>query len=89
MYSRDPKLPIRRTAVLFIGLLSKYMDPSELKMKGTDWIENDLRELLQDPEPSLRIIASQALFRIQRVGSQPETQKAVCRLRKLFSCLHS
>nr|XP_048296842.1 protein MROH8 isoform X2 [Myodes glareolus] len=89
MYSRDPKLPIRRTAVLFIGLLSKYMDPSELKMKGTDWIENDLRELLQDPEPSLRIIASQALFRIQRVGSQPESQKAVCRLRKLFSCLHS
>ncbi|XP_026642909.1 protein MROH8 isoform X2 [Microtus ochrogaster] len=90
MYSRDPKLPIRRTAVLFIGILSKYVDPSELKMKGTDWIENDLRELLQDPEPSLRIIASQALFRIQRVGSQPEeAQKTVCKLRKLFSCLHT
>ncbi|CAO2577997.1 Protein MROH8 [Lemmus lemmus] len=89
MYSRDPKLPIRRTAVLFIGILSKYVDPSELKMKGTDWIENNLRELLQDPEPSLRIVASQALFQIQRVGSQPESQKTVCRLRKLFSCLHS
>ncbi|XP_052040082.1 protein MROH8 isoform X2 [Apodemus sylvaticus] len=39
-YSKDPKLPIRRTAVLFVGLLSHYVDTSELKRKGTDWIEN-------------------------------------------------
>ncbi|XP_037061279.1 protein MROH8 isoform X2 [Peromyscus leucopus] len=45
MYSKDPKLPIRRTAVLFIGILSKYVDPSELKMKGIDWIENDGEKL--------------------------------------------
>ncbi|XP_015858145.1 protein MROH8 isoform X5 [Peromyscus maniculatus bairdii] len=89
MYSKDPKLPIRRTAVLFIGILSKYVDPSELKMKGIDCIENDLRELLQDPEPSLRIIASQALFRIQRVWNESESQIRVSWLRKLFGCLHT
>ncbi|XP_052580936.1 protein MROH8 isoform X7 [Peromyscus californicus insignis] len=89
MYSKDPKLPIRRTAVLFIGILSKYVDPSELKMKGIDWIENDLRELLHDPEPSLRIIASQALFRIQRVWNESESQIRVSWLRKLCGCLHT
>ncbi|XP_040588962.1 protein MROH8 isoform X1 [Mesocricetus auratus] len=88
MYSKDPKLPIRRTAVLFIGILSNYVDPSELKRKGTD-IENDLRELLQDPEPSLRIIASQALFRIQRVRNESESQIRTSWLRKLFGCLHT
>ncbi|XP_031228403.1 protein MROH8 isoform X2 [Mastomys coucha] len=89
-YSKDPKLPIRRAAVLFVGLLSHYVDTSELKRKGTDWIENDLRELLQDPEPSLRIIASQALFRIQRVGSTSEAEINVSWLRKLFlGCLHT
>lgn len=88
-YSKDPKLPIRRTAVLFVGLLSNYVDASELKRKGTDWIENDLRELLQDPEPSLRIIASQALFRIQRVGNIPETEISVSWMRKLLGCLHT
>ncbi|XP_016819766.1 protein MROH8 isoform X1 [Cricetulus griseus] len=87
MYSKDPKLPIRRTAVLFIGILSKYVDPNELKKKGTDWIENELRELLQDPEPSLRIVASQALFRIQRVRNESESQIRVSWLRKLFGCL--
>lgn len=65
------------------------MDASELKRKGTDWIENDLRELLQDPEPSLRIIASQALFRIQRVGNIPETEISVSWMRKLLGCLHT
>ncbi|KAM7326991.1 hypothetical protein ACRRTK_013358 [Alexandromys fortis] len=94
VYCKDPLYikpnEVRRVCKFFVWILSKYVDPSELKMKGTDWIENDLRELLQDPEPSLRIIASQALFRIQRVGSQPEeAQKTFCRLRKLFSCLHT
>ncbi|XP_028637859.1 protein MROH8 [Grammomys surdaster] len=89
MYSKDPKLPIRRTAVLFVGLLAHYVDTNELKRKGTDWIENDLRELLQDPEPSLRIIASQALFRIQRVGSTAEAELSMSWLRKLVGCLHT
>ncbi|XP_052040083.1 protein MROH8 isoform X3 [Apodemus sylvaticus] len=88
-YSKDPKLPIRRTAVLFVGLLSHYVDTSELKRKGTDWIENDLRELLQDPEPSLRIIASQALFRIQRVGNASEAEISISWLRKLLGCVHA
>ncbi|XP_055458218.1 protein MROH8 [Psammomys obesus] len=89
MYSKDSKLPIRRTAVLFIGLLSKYVDPSELKMKCSDWIETDLKELLQDPEPSLRIIASQALFRIQRVGTGSESERRVSWLKKLSCCLQT
>ncbi|GAB1287129.1 Maestro heat-like repeat family member 8 [Apodemus speciosus] len=88
-YSKDPKLPIRRTAVLFVGLLSHYVDTSELKRKGTDWIENDLRELLQDPEPSLRIIASQALFRIQRVGNASEAEISISWLRRLLGCVHA
>ncbi|XP_008069505.1 protein MROH8, partial [Carlito syrichta] len=40
MYSKNAKLPIRRSAVLFAGLLSKYMDHNELKTKDTDWIED-------------------------------------------------
>ncbi|XP_006874797.1 PREDICTED: maestro heat-like repeat-containing protein family member 7 [Chrysochloris asiatica] len=40
MYFKNAKLPIRRAATLFVGLLSKYMDHSELRMKGTDWIED-------------------------------------------------
>ncbi|XP_012583812.1 PREDICTED: protein MROH8 [Condylura cristata] len=87
MFSKNTRLPIRRTAVLFVGLLSKYMDHSELRMKGTDWIENELKDLLRDPEPSLRIIASQALFRIQKVRTDPSPVPSVCWLRKLMGCL--
>ncbi|XP_050999621.1 protein MROH8 [Acomys russatus] len=87
MCSKESTLPIRRTAVLFIGLLSKYTDPSELTMQGTEWIESHLRAWLQDPEPSLRLLASQALFRIQRVGS--ESQSRVSWLRKLLGCLYT
>ncbi|XP_027625994.1 protein MROH8 [Tupaia chinensis] len=89
MYTKNAKLPIRRAAVLFIGLLSKYMDHSELRMKGTAWIKADLRGLLHDPEPSLRIIASQTLFRIQKVETEPEPEQTVCWLRKLMGCLHT
>nr|XP_013005769.1 protein MROH8 [Cavia porcellus] len=87
MYSKNAKLPIRRTAVLFVGLLSKYMDCSETRMKGTDWIQDDLKDLLQDPEPSLRILASQALFRVQKVEFQAEPEQTVCWWRKLLGCL--
>ncbi|XP_037351353.1 protein MROH8 isoform X2 [Talpa occidentalis] len=87
MFSKNTKLPIRRTAVLFVGLLSQYMDHSELRMKGTGWIENDLKELLYDPEPSLRVIASQALFRIQKMQTEPSPGPTVCWLRKLLGCL--
>ncbi|XP_047396537.1 protein MROH8 isoform X2 [Sciurus carolinensis] len=87
MYSKNTKLPIRRAAVLFVGLLSKYMDQNELSIKGTDWIQHDLREMLQDPEPSLRIITSQALFRVQKVTTEPEPEPTVCWLRKLMGCL--
>ncbi|XP_042550355.1 protein MROH8 [Dipodomys spectabilis] len=86
MYSKNAKLPIRRAAVLFVGLLSKFMDRSELRIRGTEWIENVLKDLLQDPEPSLRLIASQALFRVQRVG-ELEPEQTVCWLRKLLGCL--
>ncbi|KAM7125613.1 protein MROH8 [Molossus nigricans] len=37
-FSKNAKLPIRRAAVLFIGLFSKYLDHNELRMKGTKWI---------------------------------------------------
>ncbi|XP_040131927.2 protein MROH8 isoform X4 [Ictidomys tridecemlineatus] len=87
MYSKNTKLPIRRAAVLFVGLLSKYMDQNELSIKGTDWIQNDLREMLHDPEPSLRIIVSQALFRVQKAMAEPEPEPSVCWLRKLMGCL--
>ncbi|KAF3824869.1 hypothetical protein GH733_010203 [Mirounga leonina] len=87
MFSKNAKLPIRRAAVLFVGLLLKYVDHSELRMKGTDWIENDLRDLLGDPEPSLRIIASRALFRVQKVGAEPDPRQSVCGLRNLIRCL--
>ncbi|XP_069352351.1 protein MROH8 [Eulemur rufifrons] len=87
MYSKNAKLPIRRSAVMFVGLLSKYADRSELRMKGTDWIEDDLRGLLQDPEPSLRVIAFQALYRVQKVRTEPEPEQTVCWLRRLMGCL--
>ncbi|XP_058418718.1 protein MROH8 isoform X3 [Diceros bicornis minor] len=87
MFSKNAKLPIRRTAVLFVGLLSKYMDHSELRTKGTGWIEDDLRDLLRDPEPSLRIITSQALFRVQKVGAESDPTQTVFGLRKLMGCL--
>uniref|UniRef100_A0A452TAU4 Maestro heat like repeat family member 8 n=1 Tax=Ursus maritimus TaxID=29073 RepID=A0A452TAU4_URSMA len=76
MFSKNAKLPIRRAAVLFVGLLLKHMDHSELKMKGTDWIKNDLRDLLSDPEPSLRIIASRALFRVHKIGAEPDPRQS-------------
>uniref|UniRef100_A0A452SCN9 Maestro heat like repeat family member 8 n=1 Tax=Ursus americanus TaxID=9643 RepID=A0A452SCN9_URSAM len=75
-FSKNAKLPIRRAAVLFVGLLLKHMDHSELKMKGTDWIKNDLRDLLSDPEPSLRIIASRALFRVHKIGAEPDPRQS-------------
>nr|XP_020747750.1 protein MROH8 isoform X2 [Odocoileus virginianus texanus] len=87
MFSKNAKLPIRRAAVLFVGLLSKYMDHSELGTKGTDWIEDDLKKLLHDPEPSLRIIASQALFRIQKAVAEPHSRQTLYGLRKLTGCL--
>ncbi|XP_054429758.1 protein MROH8 [Pteronotus mesoamericanus] len=87
MFSKSPKLPIRRATVLFVGLFSKYLDRSELRMKGTKWIEDDLRHLLHDPEPSLHIIASQALFQIQKVAAEPGPEQTVGRLRKLMGCL--
>ncbi|XP_042639541.1 protein MROH8 [Orycteropus afer afer] len=87
MYSKNAKLPIRRAATLFVGLLAKYMDYSELKMKGTDRIEDDLREMLHDPDPSVHILASQALFRVWKAKSEPEPSQRVCRLRKLMGCL--
>ncbi|XP_062060156.1 protein MROH8 [Lepus europaeus] len=86
MYSKDAKLPIRRTAVLFVGLFAKYMDRSELQSQGTGWIEDDLRILLHDPEPSLRMIASQALFQVQRTRTEPESEQTVCWLRKRMGC---
>ncbi|XP_019682101.2 protein MROH8 isoform X5 [Felis catus] len=87
MFSKNAKIPIRRAAVLFVGLLLKYVDHSELRMKGTDWIEKDLRDLLCDPEPSLRIIASQALFQVREVGTEQDPRQTVCGLRKLMGCL--
>ncbi|XP_045660527.1 protein MROH8 isoform X3 [Ursus americanus] len=84
-FSKNAKLPIRRAAVLFVGLLLKHMDHSELKMKGTDWIKNDLRDLLSDPEPSLRIIASRALFRVHKIGAEPDPRQSG--LRTLMGCL--
>ncbi|XP_012782639.2 protein MROH8 isoform X3 [Ochotona princeps] len=86
-YTKNAKLPIRRTAVLFVGLFSKYVDSNEFKMQGTEWIEDDLRSLLHDPEPSLRVIASRALFRVQRVRIQPEAEQTICWLRKHLCCL--
>ncbi|XP_075384050.1 protein MROH8 [Tenrec ecaudatus] len=87
MYAKHAKLPIRRAAILFVGALPKYMDHSELKKKGTGWMEEDLREMLQDPEPSVRILASQALARVQMVTSAPVPRQTLCRLRKLLGCL--
>ncbi|XP_060045610.1 maestro heat-like repeat-containing protein family member 7 [Erinaceus europaeus] len=86
-FTKDAKLPIRRTAVLFVGLFSKYVDRTELRMKGTDWIENDLRDLLHDPEPSLRIIASQALYRVRTTVTEAEPMQTVSGIRKLMNCL--
>uniref|UniRef100_F1MK54 Maestro heat like repeat family member 8 n=1 Tax=Bos taurus TaxID=9913 RepID=F1MK54_BOVIN len=87
MFSKNAKLPIRRAAVLFVGLLSRYVDHSELGTKGTDRIEDDLKKLLHDPEPSLRIIASQALFRIQKAGAELHSRQTLFGLRKLIGCL--
>uniref|UniRef100_A0AAG2UWQ5 Maestro heat like repeat family member 8 n=1 Tax=Homo sapiens TaxID=9606 RepID=A0AAG2UWQ5_HUMAN len=84
MYSKNPKLPIRRSAVLFVGLLSKYMDHNELRRMGTDWIEDDLRDLLCDPEPSLCIIASQTLLLVQMARAEPKPKQRVNWLQKLM-----
>ncbi|XP_054995917.1 protein MROH8 [Sorex araneus] len=90
IHSKNAKLPIKRAAVLFIGLFSKCMDPRELKIEDVDWIEYDLRELLTHPEPSLCIIASDALFQFQELDprrspraedgrSLKDPRAAVCR----------
>ncbi|XP_054398225.1 protein MROH8 isoform X4 [Pongo abelii] len=84
MYSKNPKLPIRRSAVLFVGLLSKYVDHNELRRMGTDWIEDDLRDLLCDPEPSLCIIASQTLLLVQMARAKPKPKQRVNWLQKLM-----
>ncbi|XP_055121216.2 protein MROH8 isoform X2 [Symphalangus syndactylus] len=83
-YFKNPKLAIRRSAVLFVGLLSKYMDHSELRRMGTDWIEDDLRDLLCDPEPSLCIIASQTLLIVQMARTEPKPKQRVNWLQKLM-----
>ncbi|XP_036605673.1 protein MROH8 [Trichosurus vulpecula] len=77
-YVQNHQVHLRRAAVLFIGLLAKYMDHSELRMKGTEWIEDVLRPLLYDSEPSVRILASQALCRVQKAGVEPEPTPVVC-----------
>ncbi|KAL4675459.1 hypothetical protein H8959_009604, partial [Pygathrix nigripes] len=84
MYSKNPKLPIRRSAVLFVGLLSKYMDHNELRRMGTDRIEDDLRDLLCDPEPSLCIITSQTLLLVQMARAEPKPKQRVNWLQKLM-----
>ncbi|KAB1262639.1 Protein MROH8 [Camelus dromedarius] len=61
--------------ILHLGLLPSYTDHSELRMKGTDWIEDDLRKLLHDPEPSLRIITTQALLQIHKFGAEPDPRQ--------------
>ncbi|XP_072487608.1 protein MROH8 isoform X2 [Notamacropus eugenii] len=38
-YTQNHQVHLRRAAVLFTGLLAKYMDHNELRMKGTEWIE--------------------------------------------------
>ncbi|XP_058288884.1 protein MROH8 isoform X2 [Hylobates moloch] len=83
-YFKNPKLAIRRSAVLFVGLLSKYMDHSELRRMGTDWIEDDLRDLLCDSEPSLCIIASQTLLLVQMARAEPKPKQRVNWLQKLM-----
>nr|KAF6471573.1 hypothetical protein HJG59_010960 [Molossus molossus] len=85
-FSKNAKLPIRRAAVLFIGLFSKYLDHNELRMKGTKWIVDDLRHLLHDPEPSLYIITSQALYQIQNMVGVPDSEETVCGL-NFMDCL--
>lgn len=47
----------------------------------------DLKDLLNDPEPSMRIVASQALFRVQMVGAEPDPRQTFFRLWKLMGCL--
>ncbi|XP_010353626.2 protein MROH8 isoform X1 [Rhinopithecus roxellana] len=84
MYSKNPKLPIRRSAVLFVGLLSKYMDHNELRRMGTDRIEDDLRDLLCDPEPSLCIVTSQTLLLVQMARAEPKPKQRVNWLQKLM-----
>ncbi|XP_065379198.1 protein MROH8 isoform X2 [Macaca fascicularis] len=84
IYSKNPKLSVRRSAVLFVGLLSKYMDHNELRRMGTDRIEDDLRELLCDPEPSLCIITSQTLLLVQMASAEPKPKQRVNWLQKLM-----
>ncbi|XP_068919693.1 protein MROH8 [Petaurus breviceps papuanus] len=88
-YTQNHQVHLRRAAVLFIGLLAKYMDHSELHTKGTEWIKDVLRPLLHDSEPSVRIIASQALYRVQKADIEPEPRPVVCWLRKLFNYIHN
>ncbi|XP_074148776.1 protein MROH8 [Sminthopsis crassicaudata] len=87
-YIKNHQVQLKRAAILFTGLLAKYMDHNELRMKGTEWIEDVLRPLLQDPEPSVRIIACQALCRVQKAGAEPEPTPEACRMRKFFKFIY-
>nr|XP_011764934.1 protein MROH8 isoform X2 [Macaca nemestrina] len=84
IYSKNPKLSVRRSAVLFVGLLSKYMDHNELRRMGTDRIEDGLRDLLCDPEPSLCIITSQTLLLVQMASAEPKPKQRMNWLQKLM-----
>ncbi|KAM5245893.1 protein MROH8 [Ctenodactylus gundi] len=65
-----------------------YCKNAKLPIRRAAVLFVDLKGLLHDPEPSLRIIASQALFRVQKVKeSQPEPEQRVCWLRKFIDCL--
>ncbi|XP_037667323.1 maestro heat-like repeat-containing protein family member 7 isoform X2 [Choloepus didactylus] len=64
-----------------------YSKNAKLPIRRAAALFVDLRDLLHDSEPSVRIIASQALFRVQKVAADPEPRRTVCRLRKLLGCL--
>ncbi|XP_038604257.1 maestro heat-like repeat-containing protein family member 7 [Tachyglossus aculeatus] len=87
-FTKSPQFQIRRASSQFIGLVVKNMKPSQLCMKRTDWIEDALSPLLNDHEPSVRIIAIQALNRVQKAVMEPEP-KPVSGWRKLFSRVSS
>ncbi|XP_016283122.2 protein MROH8 isoform X1 [Monodelphis domestica] len=88
-YIQSDQVNLRREAIFITGALAKFMDRNELRTKGTEWLEEILRPQLYDPEPSVRIIAAQALIRIQRaVLAQPEPTPVLSRLRKLFNFIY-
>ncbi|XP_039768300.1 maestro heat-like repeat-containing protein family member 7 isoform X1 [Ornithorhynchus anatinus] len=85
-FTKSPQFQIRRASSQFIGLVVKNMKPSQLCMKGTDGIEDALSPLLNDHEPSVRIITIQALNRVQKASlcAEPKPESS---WRKLFSCV--